>query len=148
MVIFLHIALKQMCTCVFQLSVSSPQTAWSPSLTGGAFSVTQHTKTETLPTINRQFTPMCEMRRCVAPLLLWLFLLLATNTQCAEELCEWYSRTIVDAWELLEDGRLQSTKDGVLFLEGTFWLREDNTTYWACPCLLGNCIKLCEEGTF
>lgn len=80
-----------------------------------------------------------------ASLLMTLLLLIgAHHTQCAEEVCDINLRTKIGAGQVLENGSFVSTKDGALYPFFSFW--KDGETTWACPCLLGNCIRICSEG--
>jgi hypothetical protein len=76
---------------------------------------------------------------------LLLLLLIARNTQCFRAPCKLNAQQAREG-HVLEDGSLNSTVDGALYLNGTFWMDQDKT-YWTCPCLRGkNCIRICLEG--
>jgi len=80
-----------------------------------------------------------------APLFIGLLILvvLAPRAQCDDEPCIRHLRTEIDGEVDLEDGSLRSIDDGALYPKGTFW-RDGNVT-WACPCLIGNCIRICTD---
>jgi hypothetical protein len=67
-------------------------------------------------------------------------MVLMPSNNCAKEYCESKLRTKVDVGNILENGTLQATDEDP-YPADTFWM-DENTT-WACPCLLGPCIRLC-----
>jgi hypothetical protein len=69
-------------------------------------------------------------------------MVLMPSNHCAKEYCESKLRTKVDVGNILENGTLQATDEDP-YPADTFW-KDENTT-WACPCLLGPCIRLCSS---
>lgn len=134
---------------------TKPQThdSWSAQSPDGRagllvfFTHTTH-KNQTLHTL-KLFThsgSLCEMRTCGAHLQLRLLVLLAASTHCTENICDWNFYMRVSEWRLLENGSLQSIDEGALYPNGTFWKNPDGEEYLVCPCLSGNCVRICKEG--
>ncbi|XP_059473107.1 G-protein coupled receptor Mth2-like [Neocloeon triangulifer] len=58
------------------------------------------------------------------------------------EPCDKLQRTKINFGTVQSDGKLEAF-DGIKYPEGTFW--REGEYWWACPCLLGPCIRLCEK---
>ncbi|XP_065333742.1 uncharacterized protein LOC135935389 [Cloeon dipterum] len=71
-------------------------------------------------------------------------LLLVLGPTLGKDLCKKELRTKVQGTVLLKNGTIL-TGDGDNYPEGTFWKAEEEGYWWVCPCLLGNCIRICDK---
>ncbi|XP_065333741.1 G-protein coupled receptor Mth2-like [Cloeon dipterum] len=73
-------------------------------------------------------------------------LLLVLGLAFGHDFCKEELRTSVDVEDavLLKNGTLL-TGDGDNYPPGTFWKEEAEGHWWVCPCLLGNCIRICDK---
>ncbi|XP_059484656.1 G-protein coupled receptor Mth2-like [Neocloeon triangulifer] len=75
----------------------------------------------------------------------WIFIaLLGLSGPClvwGGKPCEKPLRTKVTQGLVTTDGSLQ-TPDGITYRKGTFW--PEKNFWWACPCLLGPCVRQCQ----
>ncbi|XP_065333745.1 G-protein coupled receptor Mth-like [Cloeon dipterum] len=73
-----------------------------------------------------------------------LTLVLVLGLALAKDLCKEELRTKVQGKVLLESGILVTESDS--YPAGTFWkAEEEEGHWWVCPCLLGNCIRICDK---
>ncbi|CAB3385124.1 Hypothetical predicted protein [Cloeon dipterum] len=69
--------------------------------------------------------------------------LLFIGQASANDFCNEKLRTRVTEAEELKNGTLLTTTDGDQYPNGTFWKKEEGS-WWACPCLLHPCIRVCD----
>ncbi|XP_065333743.1 probable G-protein coupled receptor Mth-like 6 [Cloeon dipterum] len=71
-------------------------------------------------------------------------LLLVLGPASGKDFCEEKLRTSVQDAVLLKNGTLL-TRENDAYPAGTFWKDEAEGHWWVCPCLLGNCIRICDK---
>ncbi|XP_065334537.1 G-protein coupled receptor Mth2-like [Cloeon dipterum] len=72
-------------------------------------------------------------------------LVLIPGLALGKDFCKEELRTSVEDAVLLKNGTLMTGK-GDNYPEGTFWKDEAEAGHWwVCPCLLGNCIRICDK---
>ncbi|XP_065333748.1 G-protein coupled receptor Mth-like [Cloeon dipterum] len=72
-------------------------------------------------------------------------LVLVLGLAFGKDFCKEELRTSVDVEDavLLKNGTLLTESDP--YPAGTFWKNEEEGHWWVCPCLLGNCIRICDK---
>jgi len=61
----------------------------------------------------------------------------------AKKPCTEDFRTKVSFGTMRPDGGLQDDAEDTFYQKGTFW--KEGGHWWACPCLAGHCVRLCEK---
>ena len=100
------------------------------------------------PKRSNDFARYLEMQRLCTTATPVLFVILVLASRCSSQPCNENLRTRVEPWEKLENGSLLDVEQGDIYPEGTYWLDMDRNVAWACPCLLGACIRICSQGNF
>ncbi|XP_065333747.1 G-protein coupled receptor Mth2-like [Cloeon dipterum] len=72
-----------------------------------------------------------------------LSVLLLCGVAAGKDFCTEELRMNVTDAKLLENGHLLTQEDE--YPAGTFWNDEEEETWWVCPCLLGHCIRICND---